>query len=287
MGVHVGEICVNPRPIFALSLAILGVLCGQKNSIMHFRARGFTLIELLYALLIGSILCTALMGLMVAGQKSSGRMERKVSAQQDVRAALEIMGLEIAMASYNPTFQDGMWVDPNGCAKISSHQSCKGIQLASPAALAVEMDISENSRIYLKGVSAGADCENPEKDCNEIIIYRYVPEDQYISRAVNCGSAMPFLGARPSSGQPRSVRVINDELKIHNGMDRPAVFRYFDGRNPPGELFPDENPADLGNIRRIEITLGVETDEPESGPEPPRRLIYSTSVIPRNHALSP
>ncbi len=254
---------------------------------MRSRTQGFTLIELLYALLIGSILCSALTGLMVAGQKSSGRMERKVSAQQDVRAALEIMGLEIAMASYNPTFQGGIWVDPNGCANPAANQTCKGIQLASPTALVVEMDISENSRIYVRGVSAGADCENPEKDCNEIITYRYVPEDQYISRSVNCGPAMPFLGARPASGQPRGVRVINDELKIWNGKGAPAVFRYFDARNPPGELFPNENAADYPNIRRIEITLGVETDEPSAGPEPPRRLIYSTSVIPRNHALSP
>jgi prepilin-type N-terminal cleavage/methylation domain-containing protein len=254
---------------------------------MRIRPAGFTLIELLYALLIAGVLGGAVMGLILAAQKSSGGLERKVAAQQDVRAALEIMALEIAMASYNPTFQTDIWVDPNGCANLSPNQPGKGIQAASPTNLVVEMDISENSRIYTKGVSKGADCDTRDKDCNEIIIYRYNLEEQFVSRAVNCGPAMPFLGARPSSGTTRNVRVVNNDLKILNGMGTAAVFRYFDARDPAGELYPDQNPADYANIRRIEITLGVETDEPGSGTGSRRRMIYSTSVIPRNHALSP
>ncbi len=251
------------------------------------RQKGFTLIELLYALLIGGILSGALMALIIAGQRSSGGVERKVAAQQDVRAALEIMTLEVSMASYNPAFQRDFWVDPNGCTTLSPNQFCKGIQVASPTTLVVEMDISQNSRIFQRGVSTGSDCDNPDKDCNEIITYRYDPDNQFISRSVNCGPAMPFLGARPSSGLPRSVRVINPDLNILNGMGRPAVFRYFDAGEPAVELYPDANPADYANIRRIEITLGVETEEADPGTNSRRRMIYSAGAIPRNHALSP
>ncbi len=113
---------------------------------------------------------------------------------------------------------------------------------------------------------------------NEVIRYNYDTANQYITRTVNCeGGAQPFLGDTVAGGRPRTVRVINDTLGI-------PVFRYFDGTGT--EIFPtaaDQTP--VPNIRRIEIVLAVETEhaDPDTGQR--RRLIYSTSVIPRNHAI--
>ena len=83
---------------------------------------------------------------------------------------------------------------------------------------------------------------------------------------------------------PRSVRVINDANG--NGVFDAAtdipVFTYFDGA---GNQIPFASlPANIPNIRRIDITLQVETDEitPDTGQR--RKMIYSTSVIVRNHA---
>ncbi len=249
--------------------------------------KGFTLVETVLALFIGALLSSAIYVLIVAGQRSSGVVERKVAAQQDTRAALEIMALEIGMASYNPTFQADFWVNPNACQGLSDNQSYKGIQLATPTSLTVEMDVTQNSRIFDSSLSSGTDCNDPDRDCNEIIAYNYNPVSQYISRKVNCGPPMPFLGANPASGLPRSVRVINGDLGVLNGRGDPAVFRYFDGRHPAGELYPYVNPADYAHIRRIDITLGVETEDVDPNTKARRRMIYSTSVIPRNHPLTP
>jgi hypothetical protein len=63
------------------------------------------------------------------------------------------------------------------------------------------------------------------------------------------------------------------------------VFRYFDSL---GNQIPYANlPASIPLIRRVEITLAVETNEVDPNTMQRRRMIYSTSVIPRNHALSP
>ena len=90
---------------------------------MIFARKGFTLIELLYAMFIGAVLSGSIYALIMMGHKSSSGLERKVAAQQDVRAALEIMVLEIGMASYNPTWQANAWVNPGGCADLSFNQS--------------------------------------------------------------------------------------------------------------------------------------------------------------------
>jgi hypothetical protein len=70
---------------------------------------------------------------------------------------------------------------------------------------------------------------------------------------------------------------------INNTLGIPA-FRYFDGVG--NEILAASLPASIPNIRRIEITLAVETEnvDPDSGQR--RRMTYSSSVIPRNHAIS-
>jgi type IV pilus assembly protein PilW len=66
---------------------------------------GFTLVEVLFAVVIGIILLGAIYAVVESGQRSSVSLERKVVAQQDARAALQMMAMEIRMASYNPNFE--------------------------------------------------------------------------------------------------------------------------------------------------------------------------------------
>jgi hypothetical protein len=71
--------------------------------------------------------------------------------------------------------------------------------------------------------------------------------------------------------------VINNTLGI-------PVFRYFDGLgNPIAAPVPA---ASIPNIRRIEITLAVDTADVAPDTNQRRSMIYSTSVVPRNHAIS-
>jgi prepilin-type N-terminal cleavage/methylation domain-containing protein len=223
-------------------------------------AKGFTLIEILFALFIGLLLMGTIYVSMISGQRSSVALEGRITAQQDVRAVLEVMGLEIGMTSYNPNFVTGIWRNPGDCVNASANTAYKGIQVATVNSITVEMDTGESGAV---GDSA-----------NEIIAYVYDTANERITRQTNCGGAQAFLGDVPAN--PRSVRVINNTLNI-------PMLRYFDGMGveiPAGSL-----PAGIPNIRRIEITLAVETEDIDPNTMGRRRMIYSTSVISRNHAI--
>jgi hypothetical protein len=223
---------------------------------------------------------------MTSGQQSSAGVERKVAAQQDLRAAMQIMGLELSMASYNPHYMPNLWHDlPNLGATVdcipkgSDKQDLKGIREATPTAITVEMDIGENGQVG--------------DDHGEIVRYEYLPGEnaQRITReTANCGNkrdsgaAQPFLGADPSKGKPRTVRVINDDLNL-------VTFRYYNGVGQGTELSINCSKGNelsctqIPNIRRIDITLAVETDEPDPATKQRKRMTYSTSVLVRNHAF--
>ena len=241
--------------------------------------KGFTLIEILMAVFIGLVLLGAVYVSMTSGQRTSAGVERKVAAQQDVRAALNLMAMEISMASFNPNFMSaGSWKkspkDDPTCTATSLNPTYKGIQEATPTSITVEMDISQNWAIG----------EN-----NEIIRYAYDAANEYIFRNSNCTGDSSFLGDDAGAGQgTRTVRVINGTLPINNGKGNgfPAIFRYYDAKSPATELYPDTTPADIPKIRRIDITLAVATEEVDPSTKQARQMIYSTSVLVRNHALN-
>lgn len=225
------------------------------------REKGFTLIELLVALALGMVVIGGIYQVVQTGLRSSSSMERKVTAVQDVRAALELMAMEVRMASYNPNFATGLWKNEDGT--ISALQESKGIQQATATSILIEMDISGDSAI--------------DSNSSEMIVYNLDAVNRYITRNAGAG-AQPFLGANPATTEERTVRVINGDLNI-------PVFTFHDGKGD--ELAVTSFPASLENIRRIEIVLAVETDDldPSSGQR--KQMIYSTSVIPRNHVSSP
>jgi len=229
--------------------------------------RGVTLVELIIAMAVTTLVLGAVYMAVNATQRHSAGIERKVVAQQDVKAALNLMALEISMASYNPGFSSDLWRTANDCANLSANQDYRGIQEATANALTVEMDL---------------DADGDTTGTNEKIRYSYntTGEDRYIARAVGCGGEfISFLGARLASGDPRNVLVINNECN-------PVipVFRYFDGEG--AEIGTANLPADIPKIRRIVITLAVETEHIDPNTGQRRRLIYSTSVIPRNHVIA-
>jgi len=221
--------------------------------------KGFTLVEILAAMFIGLFLLGSIYVSMVSGQKSSVALESKITAHQDTRAVLEVMATEISMASYNSNFIPNIWLDPADCSKGSTNQVYKGIQAATANSLTVQMDTDNSGTV---GDSS-----------NEVITYLYDPANQQITRATNCGGAVSFLGDIPAN--PRSERVVNGMLNI-------PLFRYFDGLGveiPAGNL-----PASIPNIRRIQITLAVDTENVDPNTFQRRRMIYTTSLVPKNHA---
>lgn len=226
---------------------------------------GFTLVELVMALVVGMVLLTAVWSAVVAGQRSSVGIERKVTTGQDARAGLEIMGAEIRMASYNPLYATGLWVDPASCDK-AANQGRRGIQEAAATSVTIEMDLDPDG---LCGSSA-----------NEIIRYSFdAPSERITRETIRCAAgirtssgAQPFLGPIPSNPAVRTLRVINGTTPL---------FRYYDGRGV--EIV--NLPAEIPRIRRIEIALVVESADADPRTGEPRRMTFSTSVMPRNHGV--
>lgn len=227
--------------------------------------RGFTLVELVMAVAVGLVILSAVLSAVVAGQRSSAGIERRVTTGQDARIALEIMGAEIRMASYNPLYATGLWVDPHSCG-AAAEPGRRGIQEATASALTIEMDLDPDG---LCGSSP-----------NEIIRYAYDRLSQRITReTVRCtagsrtsSGAQPFLGPIPSNTAVRTLRVVNGATPL---------FRYYDGTG--AEIV--NLPAEIRRVRRIEIVLVVESADADPRTGEPRRIAFSTSVVPKNHGV--
>jgi type II secretory pathway pseudopilin PulG len=226
---------------------------------------GFTLVEILVALFIGILMLMAIYSAVNSAQQSTSGIEKKVIAQQDARNALELMAMEIRMASYNPNLTPNIWLNAADCS-AAANQNYKGIQEATANSMIIEMDVNDSSVI--------GDHEN------EIITYNYDTVNQYVWRETRRQGAcvnnhQPFLGATNANQNNKTVLVVN------NSLDPVVpVFRYYDGS---GTEIAAPVTTKIPDIRRVEITLVLDTADSGSGMSGRKRIIYSTSVIPHNH----
>jgi prepilin-type N-terminal cleavage/methylation domain-containing protein len=259
---------------------------------------GFTLVELLIAVMVTIILLLAIYLAVNTTQRDGMIIERKVGVQADAKSALDIMALEIGMASYNANADhNDVWVVPAGNYNTpdTTNQKHRGIRIATANAITVQMDTNDSCNVAAPGNCIG---DGP----NEVIAYTYVIDDGgagHITRNTNGGGAQPFLGDIVDSMQATPPRARN--VRVNNaGADLAApisLFRYFDGNG--NELIPPDNPATVAapnrvlddatipDIRRIIITLALQTADGDAFRYGERKqLFYSTSVIPRNHAIN-
>lgn len=221
---------------------------------------GFSLVELLIVILLSTVVLTAMSMLLRSGLHASTGIQIKAATQEDSRLALQIMTAEIGMASYNPAVDLSMnfW-RTNTCAPCAD-LTCKNRQ-GIPEAAANTMMVA---------MASGATSTAVGDDPNEIIRYVYDIANQRITRSTNCGVPQPFLGESVASGNPRETRVVNAALGL-------PVFRYFNAQGA--------ETADIPSIRRVEITLAVQTDQIDPASGQRKTMIYSTSTILRNHPI--
>lgn len=241
---------------------------------MNINKKGFTLVEILIAASVGLIVMGAIYAAMNMGQRSSVAVERKVVAQQNARAALDIMATEIRMASCNSGFaSNNMWCNPTTCNTPPVDPAYKGIQEATANSITVEMDIDDSSVIG--------------DHADEIIRYEYLGDanNQRITRETNCGGGQAFLGDQV--GNTREVRVVNATAGAGGSAIPLFKYYYYDSGGVEQELVPGVDlPAKIPDIRRIEIALVVDTEAKDPNLGKRRRTFCSTSVIPRNHAIN-
>ena len=231
-------------------------------------SRGFTLVECVVAVAVGMAVLGAVYAAVWSGQRSATGIDRKVTTGQDARAALEVMAMEMRMASYNPFYAANPWTDMTNCN--AGDATRRGIQNAAAGTIQIQMDLNGSGSCGEAGAA------------NEIIVYALDTANQRITRetwtcsgAPASGGVQSFLGA--AAGQVKTVRVVNHDVAI-------PFFRYFDSA---GTDITSSLPGAIGQIRRIEITLVVDSEnvDPSLAGSQRRRMIYSTSVVPRNHGI--
>jgi prepilin-type N-terminal cleavage/methylation domain-containing protein len=225
--------------------------------------KGFTLVELMVSLAVGMLIMLAVYGAMNMAQRSTTGVTSKVATQQDTRSVLDLMAMEIRMASYNPLNDSNTWnnTDPSlTCAPNSATAPAayKGIKSATASSIAVAMDLGAS------GVIGDAN--------NEYIFYSY-DGDSTITRNVSCGGNDVILGGAGSN------------TNVRNAAAGISLFRYFDSSNT--EIPSTSLPARIPDIRYINITIVADTEHSDPNTQQPRRMIYSTNIIVRNHVLSP
>ncbi len=73
-------------------------------------------------------------------------------------------------------------------------------------------------------------------------------------------------------------------MRVVNGDTATPLLRYF---NSAGTDITSSLPGAIGQVRRIEITLVVDSEDidPSLGGSQRHRMIYSTGVVPRNHGI--
>lgn len=226
-------------------------------------AKGFTLIEVLLAMVIGTIILAAIYMATMEGHRASTGIEQKIAVQEDVRAALDIMAMEIGMASYNPTRSKNLWRAAD-CGTVAN--AYKGIQTAANFAnsITIEADLNANGLIA---------------EPNEVVTYTLDTVNQRITREANCGGAQSFIGdVTAASNRQRNVKVVNSAL-----IPPIPMFRYYDSAG--NEIVAASLPINIPQIRRIDITIAVIAADPDIQGQT-RQIIHTTSVIPRNHAVT-
>ncbi len=225
--------------------------------------KGFTLVELLIAMVVGALVMAAVYGAMMMAMRTSGNTGRKITTQQDTRSVLDFMAVEVRMASFNPINplnnpnKTDVWASIPACASMgfaAPQTQNRGIQIATGAQLMVAMDLN----------ASGSIGDVP----NEYIMYTYNAATGTIERNVSCGGNTDILGG------------IIPDTDVRNPVTIP-LFRYFDAADNPLTA-----PVNIPAIRRIMISIVSDTAENDVNTGQPRKMIYSTSVLVRNHAIS-
>jgi prepilin-type N-terminal cleavage/methylation domain-containing protein len=245
---------------------------------MKLNKSGFTLIEIIIATAIGLVIIAAVYASVNIAQRSSVSVGRKVITQQDARAVLDIMAMEIRMASLNPSMSRTIWgtIPSNTTNRpVSPFTPCTNMELGAPVITNKGIQIAEPDRIFI-----AMDLNDPPLSPanssigdipNEYIEYALNDDKNTITRNVSCSGDNDILGGDDLS------------TNVRNGNDTGIpLFQYFDRNNTPLTA-----PVSIPDIRRVRITIVADTKDPDSLTGGVKRMIYTTDVLVKNHVLCP
>jgi type II secretory pathway component PulJ len=237
------------------------------------KKNGYTLVELMIYVMVSALIIAAVYAAVVMAQRSSSSVDKKTITQQDARLVLDMMAMEIRNASYNSLHKTslGFWLDLTGIP-LTADNGLYGIQAADQYNILVEMDLN------------GAGIIGPTGS-NEAIYYKYNAANNQITR----NNQIPFV----TGNDQAFFGGAGSGTLVHNAQVAVPLFRYFDGSG--NELLPVQtgaqsqlvlNPALNRAIRRITITIVADTETNDPLTNAPKRMVYTTDVLVKNHAVA-
>lgn len=215
---------------------------------------GFTLMELLIAMVITTIVSAGIFSAYRSQQNAQLAQKQIVEMQQNLRAALYIMTSEIRMAGYDPDGTNGAGITKAGDGSNTANFSSMTFNTGNPFGFTFVADDDGDDND-----NDGTTDESGELKTIEFGLYDGSDDDDR------------DLGRKVGT---QTVRPLAENIATLN-------FTYFDSN---GNLLGNP-PADLSDIRRVDITITAATDANELDYTDGSGRTLSTTVKCRNLGL--
>lgn len=207
--------------------------------------RGLTIVELMIAMVMGLAVLAAVLNLFVHHNRTNAAQQEVAYAQQNIRAAMDLMTRDIRGAGYNPTDAAGF----------------SGILAADDDTIRIQTDLNGD------GDTTDPEAGDPdfvaaptapdETDPQEDITYKL--DNLTLLRGQRIADPATFTVAAPGQWTVQDVTLIEDVTDFQLG------YELWDGTSattldPPGGPL---TAVQLEQIRTVIIRLGVRTENPD------------------------
>lgn len=195
------------------------------------RNAGFTLVELLVAMTLGLVVLGGILQMFVRQHRTNAVQQQVTYAQQNVRAAMDLMVREIRGSGYNPTNADGF----------------EGILAASATYVRIQSDLNADGDTDDSASSkrTAPDLEDPHED----VTYKFDKKKLVLRRGVRKD---PTKGKQP----PTMIRNVTDlrlGYELWDSTTGTVVML-----DPPAEPLTQEQRS---KVRAVIIRLAVRTEK--------------------------
>jgi prepilin-type N-terminal cleavage/methylation domain-containing protein len=223
-------------------MAIEGAIFDMMPPNVRKGNRGFTLIELLVAMALGLLVLGAVISVFVSQNRTNAAQQEVAYAQQNVRAAMDLMARDIRGAGYNPT----------------NAGSFDGVLAAGATYIRIQSDFNRDADTNDPEAGdpdyASAPVAPDETDPNEDVTYAL--DNLTLLRGQRIANPAAFSTTSPGQWTAQQVTMVQDVANLQFG------YVLVDGTvlDPPGAALTAAQRAD---VRTVIIRLGVRTENPD------------------------
>jgi len=219
-----------------------GVIFDMKPQKLKKGNRGFTLIELLVAMALGLVILGAVVAVFVSQNRTNAAQQEVAYAQQNVRAAMDLIARDMRGAGYNPT----------------NAGSFDGILAAHATYIRIQSDLNRDgdtndpqpSDPDYGSVPTAPDQTDPNEDIT------YALDNLTLLRGQRIANPAAFSTTSPGQWTAQQVTMVGDVSNLQFGY----VLKDGTVLDPPGAALTAAQRAD---VRTVIIRLGVRTENPD------------------------